>query len=181
MWVHIAFKKPLSYSPRPTDVIVATSPKSGTTWVSHICHQIRTKGAEPHFENQIPDVIAILDFCGRPELNIDPNTMVQPAEPRIYYTHHTYETIPKGGKLIYCFRDQKDALYSFYPFLDSVWALKGRVSLSELFTNLQWTADNLRGLLEWWEHRHARLVLRRPKGRPYEVCEANCQVNWCGM
>eukprot|EP00731_Ephydatia_muelleri_P019836 Em0012g661a len=162
MVVNITLKKQLSFSPRPTDVIVATSPKSGTTWVSHICHQIRTKGVEPDFENQIPDVIAMLDFCGRPELNIDPNTMVQPAEPRIYYTHHTYETIPKGGKLIYCFRDQKYAFFSFYPFIDSVWALKGRVSLSvfsELFTNLHWTADNLRGLLGWWEHRHDEDVL----------------------
>ena len=162
MWFQIAFKKPLSFSPRPTDVIVATSPKSGTTWVTHICHQIRTKGAEPDFENQIPEVTVLMDISGRPELNIDPNTMVQPAEPRIYFTHHTYETIPKGGKLIYCFRDQKDALYSFYPFVDSISALRGRVSLSvfsELLTNLHWTADNLRGLLGWWEHRHDEDVL----------------------
>ncbi|KAL5489215.1 hypothetical protein EMCRGX_G018283 [Ephydatia muelleri] len=134
MVVNGMLKKQLSFSPRPTDVIVATSPKSGTTWVTHICHQIRTKGAEPDFENQMPDVIIVLDMGGRPELNIDPNTMVQPAEPRIYFTHHTYETIPKGG----------------------------RVSLSvfsELLTNLHWTADNLRGLLGWWEHRHDEDVL----------------------
>ena len=159
---NITLKKQLSFSPRPTDVIVATSPKSGTTWVTHICHQIRTKGAEPDFENQMPEVTVLLDMGGHPELNIDPNTMVQPAEPRIYFTHHTYETIPKGGKLIYCFRDQKDALYSSYPFLDSILALKGRVSLSvfsELLTNGHWTADNLRGLLGWWEHRHDEGVL----------------------
>ena len=162
MWWLIAFKKPLYFSPRPTDVIVATSPKSGTTWVSHICHQIRTKGAEPDFENQIPDVTVLMDISGRPELNIEPNTMVQPAEPRIYFTHHTYESIPKGGKLIYCFRDQKDALYSLALFVDSVAALKGRVSLPtfiEFSTDLHWTADNLRGLLGWWEHRHDEDVL----------------------
>ena len=163
MWMEMASKKPLSFSPRPTDVIIATSPKSGTTWVSHICHQIRTKGAEPDFENQVPDVTAPLEMAGSPVLPIDLNTMVQPAEPRIYFTHHLYERVPKGGKLIYCFRDQKDALFSFYPFVDSMMALKGRVSLSVFIehctNNMHWTANNLRNLLAWWEHRHDADVL----------------------
>ena len=163
MWMQMALKKPLSYSPRPTDVIVVTSLKSGTTWVSHICHQIRTKGAEPDFDNQIPDVTFLLEMTGGPFFKIDPNTMVQPAEPRIYLTHHLYERVPKGGKLIYCFRDQKDALYSYYPFIDSLELLKGRVSLPvfvEFYINTQhWTADNLRSLLVWWEHRRDEDVL----------------------
>ena len=165
-WIpmRLALKKPLGFfSPRPTDVVVATVPKSGTTWVTHICHQIRTKGAEPDFDNQMPDVTVLLEISGL-VFKIDPNKMVQPAEPRIYCTHHSYETIPWGrGKLIYCFRDQKDALYSSYAFHDSMIVLKGRVSLSvyvEFFTNaIHWTADNLRNLLVWWEHRHDKDLL----------------------
>eukprot|EP00731_Ephydatia_muelleri_P021471 Em0014g62a len=163
MWMQMMEKKLLSFSPRPTDVIIATSAKSGTTWVSHICHQIRTKGAEPDFENQVPDVTTLLEMTGSPVLPIDLNTMVQPAEPRIYCTHHLYERVPKGGKLIYCFRDQKDALFSFYPFVDSMMALKGRVSLPVFIehctNNMHWTANNLRNLLAWWEHRHDADVL----------------------
>ena len=89
--------------------------------------------------------------------------MVQPAEPRIYCTHHVYEKVPKGGKLIYCVRDQKDALFSLYQFHNSMALLKGRVSLAvyaEFYTKtVQWTAKNLRDLLVWWEHRHNKDVL----------------------
>ena len=157
----MAITKPLSFSPRHTDVIIATAGKSGTTWISHICHQIRTRGAEPDFENQMPDVTILLEFA--PLFKINPDTMVQPAEPRIYCTHHAYETAPKGGKLIYCVRDQKDSMYSFYQFLNSMALLKGRVSLAvftEFYTKkVQWTANNLRDMLVWWEHRHDKDVL----------------------
>ena len=161
MPLRMSVMKPLSFTPRPSDVIIATAPKSGTTWVSHICHQIRTKGAEPDFENQVPDVTVLLELA--PLLKVIPDTMVQPAEPRIYVTHHPYESVPKGGKLIYCGRDQKDSLYSYYTFLDSMLLLKGRVSLpvfAEFFTKTTpWTANNLRDLLVWWEHRHDKDVL----------------------
>ena len=87
MWMQMALKKPLSYLPRPTDVIVATSPKSGRLGG----HQIRTKGAQPDFENQVPDVTFLLEMTGGPLFKIDPNTMVQPADPRIFSTHHLYQ------------------------------------------------------------------------------------------
>ena len=153
-------KNPIFFSPRPTDVIIATTPKSGTTWVSHICHQLRTKGAEPDFENQTPDVTIFLDFVPP---GINPDTMVQPGKWRIFLTHHEYDTIPKGGKLIFCFRDPKDTLYSNYPFQDYMLALKGRVSLNvfaEFYTKIvQRTAHSMRDLLVWWEHRHDKDVL----------------------
>lgn len=153
---------PLSFSTRPSDIFVVTSPKSGTTWVTHICHQLRTKGEEPDFEEQVPEVITILEWS-QTMYNIDPNTAVQPAEPRIYHSHLPYDKIPKGGKYIYCFRDQKDALYSYYLHNDTMAFLKGRVSLPIFIdyavNKIQWTAKNLRSLVVWWEHRHDGNVL----------------------
>ena len=155
------FKKPVSFTARPTDVIVVTSPKSGTAWVTHICHQLRTKGAEPDFEEQVPQVVTILEFS-IPFCHTDPNAVTQPAEPRLFFTHLSYDLVPKGGKYIFCFRDQKDTLYSFYLFLDTTFSLKGRVSLPNFltfFNKAQYTANNMRSLLVWWEHRHDDNVL----------------------
>jgi hypothetical protein len=35
-----------------TDIIIATPEKSGTTWLQHMAHQLRAKGAEPDFQCQ---------------------------------------------------------------------------------------------------------------------------------
>lgn len=149
--------EPSTFRPRSTDVIVVGPPKCGLTWMIHICHQIRTAGAEPDFEEQIPDVTTILDMSIF-LLNLDPNAMVQPAEPRVFLAHYPYDRTPKGGKLIYIFREQKDAFFSWYNYLDTEIVLKGRVSMDvfvDIFmNNAHWTANNMRTMLEWWDHRH---------------------------
>ena len=157
-------KQSYSFSPRPTDVIVAVPPKSGNTWLSHICHQIRTKGADLDFEDQIPNVVTFLELNDivLPQFKVDPDNVIQPAEPRVFLTHFTYERVPKGGRLIYCFRNPTDLLYSLYLFIDTMWLLKGRVSLKtclDFFGSIQFTAIYLRDLLVWWEHRHDEDVL----------------------
>ena len=86
---------------------------------------------------------------------VDPATMPQPASPRILATHLQYPLVPKGGKTIYCFREQKDALVSAYYYLNSMFLLKGRVSLSNLALSVMPQVEkNLNDLLLWWEHRH---------------------------
>ena len=157
-------KQSYSFSPRPTDVIVAVPPKSGNTWLSHICHQIRTKGADLDFEDQIPNVVTFLELNDivLPQFKVDPDNVIQPAEPRVFLTHFTYERVPKGGRLIYCFRNPTDLLYSLYLFIDTMWLLKGRVSLKtclDFLGSIQFTAIYLRDLLVWWEHRHDEDVL----------------------
>ena len=154
----------ISFTPRPTDVIVAPPSKCGTTWLLHIVHQLRMKGAEPDFEDQL-EVIAWVERSEM--LGVDPDTMKQPAEPRIFFSHLPYDHVPKGGKMIYCFRDQEDALYSLYKFLDTMLILRGRVSLP-IFAKTMMNSGNyddgdiamvLNGLLAWWEHRHDDDVL----------------------
>ena len=149
-----------SFVPRPSDVIVATPPKSGTTWLLHICHQLRMQGAEPDFEEQ-EDVIAWIEKS-QELFGVDPDAKPQPAEPRIFLSHLPYIRVPKGRKVIYCFRDQKDVLYSLFWFADGMFALRGRVTLPIFAQHMiaRGSIDKaLNDLLVWWEHRHDDNIL----------------------
>ena len=146
-----------SFKPTADDVIVAMPPKNGTTWILHICHQIRMQGQEPNFEDQL-DVIGWIE--GEKFMGIDISTQKQPAKPTIFITHLPYPLVPVGGRRIHCFRDQKDSLVSDYYFQDMLISLKGRVSLS-IFAqfSLEQIERRLNSLLVWWEHRHDDDVL----------------------
>ena len=142
-----------SFKPNPDDVIAAIPPKSGTTWILHICHQLRMKGMEPHFDDQA-FVVTWLEATKK-LLGIDPAEKPQPAKPRIFLTHLPYELVPLGGRRLYCFRDQKDVVISAYHFMNSLLSLKGRVSLQN-FTSIwiESVKHRLKDLLIWWKHRH---------------------------
>ena len=49
------------FVPCPSDVVMATVAKNGTTWVLHICHQLRMRGVEPDFEAQEEQSILKID------------------------------------------------------------------------------------------------------------------------
>ena len=147
-----------SFKPNPDDVIVAVPTKNGTTWMLHICHQIRMQGREPDFESQVPGVIGWIE--GEKFLGIDISTQKQPAHPRIFLTHLLYPLVPIGGRRIHCFRDQKDSIISSYYFGDMLMSLKGRVSLSTFAQfSLETIERRMNNLLAWWEHRHDDNVL----------------------
>ena len=142
-----------SFKPNPDDVIVAVPPKNGTTWLLHICHQIRMKGAEPDFDDQA-DVVTWIEGT-KNLLGVEPADKPQPTKPRIFITHLPYHLVPLGGRRIYCFRDQKDALISAYRFMDSFLSFKGRVTLPNFSTVwIQSVEHRLKDLLIWWERRH---------------------------
>ena len=147
-----------SFKPHPDDVIVAMPPKNGTTWMLHICHQIRMQGQEPDFKDQL-DVVGWIE--GEKLLGIDVSTQNQPAKPRIFITHLRYSLVPVGGKRIHCFRDPKDSILSDYYFQDKLISLRGRVSLSVFaqFSLEQMLERRLNNLLVWWGHRHDDDVL----------------------
>ena len=141
------------FKPNQDDVIVAVPPKNGTTWLVHICHQIRMQGQEPDFGTQL-DVVAWIETA-ETWFGKDPATQQQPAKPRIFITHLPYPLVSTGGRRIYCFRNQKDATISAYHFYNSILLLNDRVSLS-IFARawLQKVEKRLKDLLLWWEHRH---------------------------
>ena len=143
-----------TFKPNQDDVLVTILPKNGTTWVMHICHQIRMKGREPDFDDQL-SVITWIEASKR-VYGIEPGDRPQPAKPRIFVTNLLYSLIPIGGKRVYCFRDQKDVVLSAYYFYDSKLSLRGRVSMSvfaDIYLEIG-VKKNLNELLLWWKDRN---------------------------
>ena len=70
-------QSPFLFTSRPSDVIIAVPGKSGTTCVSHICHQLRMRGAEPDFDDQDKVVVWMekaVDWYGN--LTLNPKVML---------------------------------------------------------------------------------------------------------
>ena len=89
-----------SFAPRASDVFVVTYPKCGTTWMTQICHQLRTGGDEAFGEitEVVPWDVLALD-CGQ-DLDAD-----QRAFPRVFKSHESAGEVAPGAKYIYVARD----------------------------------------------------------------------------
>ncbi|MDH5326409.1 MAG: sulfotransferase domain-containing protein [Gammaproteobacteria bacterium] len=104
-----------NFQPRSTDVLITTAPKTGTTWLQQILHQLKTGGDENF--HAIGDVVPWLELP-------DPNKSWQQTleeyeameNPRLFKTHCNYEQTPGFGqvKCILTSRDPRDCCVSFY-------------------------------------------------------------------
>ncbi|KAF8646991.1 hypothetical protein HU200_065505 [Digitaria exilis] len=107
------------FSPRPTDVLLASFPKSGTTWLKALAfatlkrsdhhplavdHPLRHRN--PH------DCVKFLEF----EIGTGEEFEALPS-PRLLATHLPYTLLPESGcRVVYICRDPKDALVSYWHF-----------------------------------------------------------------
>jgi hypothetical protein len=107
-----------NFNARPTDVLITTAPKAGTTWMQQILHQLRS-GGDTEFTS-IDKVVPWLEIqrAGKSWQDIlqDFESL---AEPRIFKTHCTAEQSPGIGtaKIILTSRDPRDCCVSFYHHL----------------------------------------------------------------
>ena len=84
------------FDTRPSDVFVATFPKCGTTWMQHIVHGLRTHG-DMNF-GEISQVVPFFEM----EVDFEAFDAPQPAEPRAFKTHLSWDLMPKGGATSWC-------------------------------------------------------------------------------
>jgi len=148
-----------AFKPRPSDIFVCTYPKCGTTWVTQICHQLRSRGHmefDEIFEVCPWDVLA--KDCG---VNLDDD---QVANPRVFKSHEKYPDVAKGAKYIHVCRDPEDAFMSFYRFLPA-WAAIPPDAISEeefaraVFGGVSHSGGIWDFYVEWWEMRNDPNVL----------------------
>ncbi|KAI0558855.1 Glycolipid sulfotransferase [Gracilaria domingensis] len=108
-----------SYKPRPTDVIIATNPKAGTTLLQHMLYQIVVAaGGAPDFDpdgtqfDEINDVAPFVDYGPQT------GTLSCESSPRLFKTHSVASMFDLTvGRFVFCARDPNRFVGSLLDFL----------------------------------------------------------------
>jgi hypothetical protein len=145
------------FKPKPTDIIITTFPKSGTTWVQQIMHCLRSNG-DMAFD-EISVVVPWLEVAF--DMGLDLNS--SQVHPRLFKSHLTAEEVPSGAKYIVIFRDPGEVLLSYYKFMEGWFFEPGSISLEEFadvgFFNTSGFDNYWYHLKTWWARRDDPNVL----------------------
>lgn len=147
-----------SFSARQSDIIIATFPKAGTTWMQQIVHGLRSHGDMAFAE--ITEVVPWIEMAG--DLGID-LAASHDFEPRAFKSHQSYNEVAKGCRYICVIRDPFDSAVSMFNFMLGWFIQPGTISLDE-FVQAVFMLDIRKfgywqHLLSWWPARNNPEVL----------------------
>jgi hypothetical protein len=168
-----------TFRQRDDDIYIATYPKSGTTWMQMLLHQLTTTG-EIDFTH-IYDVSPFLDDALR--LGADLEAF---RSPRLLKTHMPYGEIPKGvrGRFIMVMRNCADVAASFFHHRRDY--NDPQASFDSVFDNI----FRMHGTRNWFHY--TREWCRNQYGRPllivqYEEMKRDLEsvahrvIEFCGL
>src|SRR3954462_4152476 len=149
------FPPGLGFVTRPSDVIIASYAKCGTTWLQQMVHSLRTAG-DLDFDD-ISRVVPWIETAADLGLDLD---AAQRAEPRAFKSHLSYNQVPAGARYIISVRDPRDALVSAYRFFEGWFFETGSIDM-ETLGRVRFVEGRTyyTHLASWWPHRHDPNVL----------------------
>jgi hypothetical protein len=156
-----------NFRARPTDVLITTAPKAGTTWMQQILHQLRT-GGDPDFEC-IYDVVPWLELRDKTRGYREVLDRFEAlGDPRVFKTHCTFQQTPgvDTAKIVLSSRDPRDCFVSMYHHLNDMteealaeWGGKAPPSLDAAFERWIGFGAWYRNVSSWWAERHRPNIL----------------------
>lgn len=118
---------------RPTDVILATTPKSGTTWLKALVYCVVHRGHHAPADERHPlrassphDVVPFLHSIYEDHRSASPGPLLEGMpSPRVLAVHAPLTALPasvreSGCRVVYLCRDPKDAFVSLRHYLDEI-------------------------------------------------------------
>src|SRR3954453_7892300 len=149
------FAAGLEFVPGPSDVIIASYSKCGTTWLQQMVHSVRT-GGDLAFDD-ISRVVPWIETAADLGLDLDGP---QRGGPRAFKSHLSYDKVPAGARYIVSVRDPRDALVSAYRFFEGWFFETGSIDI-ETLGRVRFVEGRTyyTHLASWWPHRHDANVL----------------------
>ncbi|KAM3388305.1 hypothetical protein ACQJBY_010839 [Aegilops geniculata] len=149
------------FAARPSDIIVATLPKSGTTWIKALLYSTVHRREHPADSSNHPfnthgphECIKFLEYQLYTQNRIP--DLDELPDPRLFATHVPFVSLPRsvvasGCKIVYVCRDPKDTLISHWNFANKFRVRDGLEPLS-VETAADYFCDGVSPFGPYWAH-----------------------------
>jgi hypothetical protein len=143
------------YRPRPDDIFVVSYPKSGTTLMQMMLHQLKTRG-----ETDFPHITTVSPWFEMELIRNSPRSLEVPS-PRVFKSHLRYAALPRAGRVVYMLRDPRDVALSAYHHIGLMTGAEPNFEafMRDFLLGRSAFRSWFRHIASWWPHRNDPNVL----------------------